>query len=320
MEKLKSLKIIYMGTPSFSALLLEALINEGFNIIGVVTKEDAPVGRKKVLTPSPVKEVALKHNIPVFTPHRIKLDHEFIINAKPDVILTFAYGQIVPKAVLDAPKYKCLNFHGSILPKYRGASPIQMALINNELETGVSLMEMVEKMDAGVVYGIERFPLSSYDNFSTVSLKMVEASLSLIKTVLPSIISGENKGIPQDEKEVTFAPLLKPVDEELDLENDDVKRVLGKIQAFSPDTGINILYNNELLKIYEASLFNNEEDEEIGTLFISPQSELILQVKGGQIKIMTLQKSGKSKVDARSFINGEKAKLPTILKMRDKDE
>lgn len=320
MEKLKSLKIIYMGTPSFSALLLEALINEGFNIIGVVTKEDAPVGRKKVLTPSPVKEVALKHNISVFTPHRIKLDHEFIINAKPDVILTFAYGQIVPKAVLDAPKYKCLNFHGSILPKYRGASPIQMALINNELETGVSLMEMVEKMDAGVVYGIERFPLSSYDNFSTVSLKMVEASLSLIKTVLPSIISGENKGIPQDEKEVTFAPLLKPVDEELDLENDDVKRVLGKIQAFSPDTGINILYNNELLKIYEASLFNNEEDEEIGTLFISPQSELILQVKGGQIKIMTLQKSGKSKVDARSFINGEKAKLPTILKMRDKDE
>lgn len=320
MEKLKSLKIIYMGTPSFSALLLEALINEGFNIIGVVTKEDAPVGRKKVLTPSPVKEVALKHNIPVFTPHRIKLDHEFIINAKPDVILTFAYGQIVPKGVLDAPKYKCLNFHGSILPKYRGASPIQMALINNELETGVSLMEMVEKMDAGVVYGIERFPLSSYDNFLTVSLKMVEASLSLIKTVLPSIISGENKGIPQDEKEVTFAPLLKPVDEELDLENDDVKRVLGKIQAFSPDTGINILYNNELLKIYEASLFNNEEDEEIGTLFISPQSELILQVKGGQIKIMTLQKSGKSKVDARSFINGEKAKLPTILKMRDKDE
>lgn len=309
-----------MGTPSFSALLLEALINEGFNIIGVVTKEDAPVGRKKVLTPSPVKEVALKHNIPVFTPHRIKLDHEFIINAKPDVILTFAYGQIVPKAVLDAPKYKCLNFHGSILPKYRGASPIQMALINNELETGVSLMEMVEKMDAGVVYGIEGFPLSSHDNFSTVSLKMVEASLSLIKTVLPSIISGENKGIPQDEKEVTFAPLLKPVDEELDLENDDVKRVLGKIQAFSPDTGINILYNNELLKIYEASLFNNEEDEEIGTLFISPQSELILQVKGGQIKIMTLQKSGKSKVDARSFINGEKAKLPTILKMRDKDE
>lgn len=309
-----------MGTPSFSALLLEALINEGFNIIGVVTKEDAPVGRKKVLTPSPVKEVALKHNIPVFTPHRIKLDHEFIINAKPDVILTFAYGQIVPKAVLDAPKYKCLNFHGSILPKYRGASPIQMALINNELETGVSLMEMVEKMDAGVVYGIERFPLSSYDNFSTVSLKMVEASLSLIKTVLPSIISGENKGILQDEKEVTFAPLLKPVDEELDLENDDVKRVLGKIQAFSPDTGINILYNNELLKIYEASLFNSEEDEEIGTLFISPQSELILQVKGGQIKIMTLQKSGKSKVDARSFINGEKAKLPTILKMRDKDE
>ena len=309
-----------MGTPSFSALLLEALINEGFNIIGVVTKEDAPVGRKKVLTPSPVKEVALKHNIPVFTPHRIKLDHDFIINAKPDVILTFAYGQIVPKAVLDAPKYKCLNFHGSILPKYRGSSPIQMALINNELETGVSLMEMVEKMDAGVVYGIERFPLSSHDNFATVSLKMVEASLSLIKTVLPSIISGENKGIPQDENEVTFAPLLKPVDEELNLENDDVKRVLGKIQAFSPDTGINILYNNELLKIYEASLYNNQEDKVSGTLFISSQSELILQVKGGQIKIMTLQKSGKSKVDARSFINGEKAKLPTILKMRDKDE
>ncbi len=317
MEKLKSLKIIYMGTPAFSASLLELLIKEGYNIVGVVTQEDAFVGRKKVLTPSPVKEVAIKHNINVFTPHRIRHDYDFIADLKPDLILTFAYGQIVPKEVLTAPRYACLNFHGSILPKYRGASPIQMALINGEKETGVSLMEMVEAMDAGVVYGIRKFPLTENDNFDTVSEKMVKASLTLVKEVLPSIISGENKGVAQDEKEVTFAPLLKAKDEEIDLFNDDVNKVFGKIQAFGPDIGVNLHYYGELLKIYEARIANFREEVAVGTLFVNEKNLLTLQVRGGQLTLLTLQKSGKKRVDARSFLNGERPKLPTILKMRD---
>ena len=305
-----------MGTPAFSANLLEALLDQGFNIIGVVTQEDAPVGRKKTLTPSPVKEVAVARNIKVYTPHRIRHDHDFIITAKPDLILTFAYGQIVPTAVLNAPKYGCLNFHGSILPKYRGASPIQMALINGEKETGVSLMRMVEAMDAGVVYGISKFALTESDNFETVSLKMVSASLTLIRDTLPHVISGENKGMAQDESKVTIAPLLRAKDEEINLKIDDVKRVFGKIQAFAPLTGVNILYLGEPLKIYEARIANFRQEVEVGTLFIK-DNNLMLQLKGGQLTLKVLQKSGKKQVDAKSFINGERQKLPTILKMRD---
>ncbi len=312
-KSMKNLRIVYLGTPDFSAELLRYLIAEDYNIIAVVTQGDSPVGRKRVLTPSPVKSLALAHNIPVFTPFRIRREYDFLVELKPDLILTFAYGQIVPKAVLDAPKYGCLNFHGSILPKYRGASPIQMALINAERETGVSLMEMVEAMDAGRVFGIQKFKIEPSDNFATIASKMVKASATLIKEVLPAVISGENKGTPQDESQVTFAPLLKAKDEWIDLENDDVKNVLGRIQAFTPLTGATLSYDSLPLKIYEARLENNRVERAIGELFTNDK-RLLLQVKGGQIEILQLQKSGKKIVDAKSFINGEQSKLPTLLK------
>lgn len=315
MKKIKELKIIYMGTPDFSASLLEWLIEEGFNVIGVVTKQDALLGRKKILTPTPVKEVAMKHNIPVFAPHRIRLDHNFIIENEPDLILTFAYGQIVPKAVLDAPLYGCLNFHGSILPVLRGASPIQMSLMHNDKETGVSLMEMVEAMDAGRVFGIEKFPLEDSDNFKTVSYKMVEASKTLILDHLEDIVTGLNVGVAQDESKVTFAPLLKPKDEEINLQTDNIYYILGKIRAFSPEIGVNVGYLDTTLKIFEAEFFNSLEDHHIGELFIE-NNYLLVQVIGGQISLRSIQKSGKNIVDAKSFINGERSKLPVILKSR----
>lgn len=313
MSMIKDLKIVYLGTPDFSAELLTYLINEGYNIIAVVTQGDSYVGRKKVLTASPVKRVALEHNIPVFTPYRIRKEYDFVIDLKPDLILTFAYGQIVPQEVLTAPRFGCLNFHGSILPKYRGASPIQMALINGEKETGVSLMEMVEAMDAGRVFGIEKFNIEATDNFATIATKMVKASVKLIGEVLPSVISGQNKGIPQDESKVTFAPLLKPKDEWINLEKDDVKNVLGRIQAFAPSVGVTLSYEKTPLKIYKARFVNSDTNRPLGELFIS-EKRLLLQVKGGQIQLLSLQKSGKKIVDAQSFINGEQNRLPCVLK------
>lgn len=315
MNNIKDLKIIYMGTPDFSARLLEWLILEGFSIIAVVSKKDALIGRKKELTPSPVKEVALKYGIPVFTPTRIRLEYDFILDKKPDLILTFAYGQIVPKAVLDAPRYGCLNFHGSILPAYRGASPIQMALMNDDQKTGVSLMEMVEAMDAGRVYAIETIPLEPRDNFKTVSEKMVIASQALINHHLNAIVNGENKGVPQEEKAVTFAPMLKPNDENIGLEIENMSRIIGKIRAFAPDVGVNLLYEGTPLKLYDAEIYNHLTTRTLGELFIE-DGQLLLQVKDGQIKLNILHKSGKNRVDARSFINGEKHKLPVILKTR----
>lgn len=309
---MKNLKVIYMGTPDFSAKLLEKLIAEGLNIIGVVTQSDAFIGRKRVLTPSPVKVVALAHNIPVFTPERIRDDYHFIIDLKPDLIFTFAYGQLVPKAVLDAPRIASLNFHGSRLPQYRGAAPIQMALMNGDRTTGVTLMEMVEEMDAGRVFGIQEFPIFAADNFNTLSEKMITASLCLVRKVLPSVISGENKGVPQDETKVTYAPLLKRRDEYIHFKTDGITRVIGKIRSFV-GSGVSVTYNNTLLKIHDAIKLNDDVSKTVGSLFIS-EGELILQLLDGQIAIKTLQKAGKKVIDAKSFINGEQTHLPVVLK------
>ncbi len=312
MAQIKKLKIIYMGTPPFSAKLLESLITDGFNIVGVVTQEDALVGRKRVLTPSPVKEVALTHNIPVFTPRKIKEEHDFIIQLQPDLILTFAYGQIVPLAVLKAPKYGALNLHGSLLPKYRGASPIQRALMNNDAETGVTLMEMIMVMDAGRMYAKSKFTLTNEDNFITVANKMAEVSLPLLVEALPHIISGKNVGIKQDEKAVTYAPLLTRSDEFIDFESDTVVNVLGKVRAFTPEPGVSVRYDNNVLKIYEAEHLNNKIEFAIGTLFVSAKI-LCLQLKDGQIALISLQKSGKTRINSSAFINGEQTKLPFVL-------
>lgn len=309
---IKELRIIYMGTPDFSALLLEKLISAGYNIVGVVTREDALVGRKRVLTVSPVKAIAIKHNLPIFTPHRIREDFNFVLEMNPDLIITFAYGQIVPSEVLNAPRFACLNLHGSILPKYRGASPIQMALINRDQETGVSLMAMIDKMDAGVVYGIGKFALNEESNFKTVSEKMVEVSVKLLEEYLPSIVEGSNNGVAQNEGEVTFAPRLKRNDEFIDFVRDDIDRTLGKLQAFTPEPGLSVIYRGAPLKIFSAAIFNHEVEHEIGKMFVK-EDKLLLQLQGGQLALTKIQKSGKNVVDARSFLNGEQNNLPLIL-------
>ena len=147
-------KIVYMGTPEFAVPTLEMLI-ENTNVVGVVTQEDKEVGRKRVLTPSPVKACALEHGIPVLTPHRIKEEYEEVLNLSPDIIITCAYGQIVPKIMLDFPFYGCINIHGSILPEYRGASPIQSAIMNGDTETGITIMYMDEEMDTGNIINMD---------------------------------------------------------------------------------------------------------------------------------------------------------------------
>ena len=178
MKSVKDVKILYMGTPEMSAKVLETLILDGFNIVGVVAQEDQPVGRKAIITEVPTKVVAKAHNIPVYQPHKIRLDYEFVKEINPDLILTMAYGQIVPQGLLDIPKMGALNLHGSILPKYRGAAPIQRAIMNGETETGVTLMEMVDKMDAGQMFGVEKCEITPEDNYTSLCEKIVDCCVS----------------------------------------------------------------------------------------------------------------------------------------------
>ena len=152
MIDIKDLKLLFMGTPEISAYVFEKMIEAGYRFVGLVAQPDHPVGRKGIIEKVPTKVVAEKYNIPVFQPEKIRLDYSFMEEIKPDLVITLAYGQIVPQGFLDIPKYGCLNLHGSLLPKYRGASPVQSVLINNEKVTGVTLMEMVKAMDAGRMY------------------------------------------------------------------------------------------------------------------------------------------------------------------------
>lgn len=308
MENIKQLRYVFMGSPAMSAALLDYLLSEQFNVVAVVTNPPKKVGRKQILTKTPVHELAKKHAIPVFTPHNIREEYNFINELYIDVILTFAYGQIVPKVVLDAARLGAYNYHGSILPKYRGASPLHAALINGDKLTGVSFMRMVEKMDAGRVYGVKMFPLFPEDNIETVTNKTIHATKCLTREVLKDVLTGVNKGEEQDESKVTFTTLLKASDFVLDI-NDNLTKFLGKIRAFNPEPGAVYHINESSLKIYEAKFENAQIVAPTGALFVINKVGLFLQHAEGVIALNSVQKPGKTRVSGLSYANGEQ-RLP----------
>ncbi len=307
-----NLRIVFMGTPSISAYVLEELIKNGYNIIGVIAQEDKPVGRKKIIIPVPTKEVALKYNIPIFQPVKIRKDYQFLIDINPDIIITLAYGQIVPQAVLDIPRLGCLNLHGSLLPKYRGAAPIQYALINNDKVTGMTLMEMTKEMDAGRMFGKKELIIEEEDNSTSLFKKMGVVAKDLILELLPLYVDGKLKGIPQDESLVSFAPSIKVEEEKLNLD-DSINKILGYIRALSDEPGGYLNSIDGKLKIYKAKKYSLDTNHEIGEIISMDKKGFLLQVKGGVISLLEVQKEGKKRMDASSFINGNKHLLGSRL-------
>jgi len=295
-------KILYMGTPAMSAEVLQALLDAGFTVVGLVCQEDKEVGRDKVAEVVKTKQVALAHNIPVFQPHKIRLDFEFAKSLSFDVIVTMAYGQIIPQGLLDLAKVGCLNLHGSLLPKYRGAAPIQRAIMAGEKETGVTLMEMVAAMDAGKMYDKETFPLLEEDNYTSVCQKIsLAASHLIVKDLLP-YANGELSGEEQKEKDVTIANKIKPEDEHLPLFL-SVTGTLNYIRALSEEPGAYILLNDKKLKIYKAHVENHDVIRAVGEL-VPAKKKLLVQLYDGQLSLDLVQLEGKKKMDGLSFLNG----------------
>ena len=293
-----------MGTPEISATVLEGLISAGYKVVAVIAQPDRPVGRKKVLEPVPTKVVAEKYNIPVYQPVKIRKEYDFVNELNPDVIITLAYGQIVPQGLLDIPTYGCINLHGSLLPKYRGAAPIQYALMNNEKETGMTLMKMVKEMDAGEMYDVEKVEISPLDNSTSLFKKMGDAALRLILRALPLYLEGKLPGVPQDESQVTFAPSIKPEEEKLDL-NKSKEQLFGLIRALSDAPGA-YLYLDELkFKIYQSEVISNEMIGEVGEIVKADKKGLYLQTKNGLLSLLSVQLEGKKRMDYMSFINGQ---------------
>ena len=311
MEK-KELNLLFMGTPEISAYVFEQMILDGYHFVGLVAQPDHPVGRKGIIEKVPTKVIAEKYNIPVFQPIKIRKDFSFMDNLKVDLVITLAYGQIVPQGFLDIPRFGCLNLHGSLLPKLRGASPVQTALINNEKVTGVTLMEMVAAMDAGRMYGKKEVVIEEDDNATSLFKKISEAAKDLVLELLPKYVNGELEGIPQNEEDVTFCSLIKPEQEKLDLSK-DILEVYGYIRGLSDEPGAYLYLDNQKLKIFKAKIANDLVTAEVGTIVQADKRGLLLQCQNGQLAILELQKEGKKRMDYKAFINGNQNLLGTKL-------
>lgn len=295
-------RIVYMGTPAISAIVLSGLIEAGFHIVGLVCNEDRPVGRRGEMKYPPTKEVALSHGIPVFQPHRIRNDYQTLIEWKPDVIVTMAYGQIVPQAVLDIPSHGCINLHGSLLPKLRGAAPIQRSIMQGDCKTGVTLMEMVDKMDAGRMYDSIEIEIAADDNFSSLAEKMGQAAKELIVKDLLPYLNGELPGIPQNEEEVTFAPKILPEDEKLSFAQ-PAKDFVNQVRGLSFTPGGYAMLEGKKCKVFSAKAISSEIIAEPGTI-VSDKKGLFVQCLDGVVSLLQIQLEGKKCMDAKSFVNG----------------
>jgi len=303
--KKENIRIVYMGTTEFSGNILKSLINDGWNIVGLVAQADKPVGRKRELEFPYTKKIAIENNIEVFQPINIKEDNEWIKEKNPDLIITCAYGQIVPQKVLDIPKYKCINIHGSLLPKLRGAAPIQYAILQDYKVSGITIMEMVKKMDAGRMFAKGEVIIDNNDTSDSLFKKMEETASSLILEILPDYIDGKLVGIPQNESEVTFAPSIKR-EEEIINWNDNKRNIYNKIRAFNSVPGAYTILDNINIKIWDSEEIDREYSGVNGEIVDVLKDKIIVKVSDGAIGIKELQVAGKKKMLVRDYLNGNK--------------
>lgn len=299
---MNKLNIIYMGTPDFSVPALDEL-NKNYNILAVVTQPDKEVGRKRQLKASPVKEYAINNNIKVFQPSKIRVDYKDILSLNPDIIITCAYGQIIPKEVLDYPKYGCVNIHASLLPKLRGGAPIHKAIINGYDETGVTIMYMDEKMDSGDIIYQEKVKIEENDNAGTLFDKLSVLGSKMIIKVLPDIINGTNKRIKQNENEITYAYNITREEEHI-LFNKSTRDVYNHIRGLYPWPVGYATLDDKKVKIYSSKIGTSTKYGETGEIINIYNDAIGVKTLDGEILITELQFEGKKRVSVKDYLNG----------------
>lgn len=300
---MKDKKVVFMGTPEFAVPILKALI-ENTNVILVVTQPDKEVGRKKEIKPSPIKEVALKNNIEVFQPIKIRNDFNYILELKPDIIITCAYGQIIPSELLFTPKYKAINVHASLLPKLRGGAPIHHAIIDGYNKTGITIMYMDEHMDEGNIITQEEIKILDTDNVGTLHDKLSLLGKDLLIKTLPSIFEGTNKSIVQNNEEATYGYNIKREEELIDF-NKTSREVFNQIRGLYPfPCGYAILKGSNI-KILESYMGNSSKGIP-GEIINIYKNGIGVMCKDKEIVISKLKPEGKKEMKAIDFINGYK--------------
>ena len=298
---MKKNKVVFMGTPDFAVPILEKLI-EMVDVILVVTQPDREVGRKKEIKFSPIKEVALKNNINIFQPEKIRLDYEEILNVNPDMIVTCAYGQIIPEVVLNTPKYGAINVHASLLPKYRGGAPIHRSIINGDEKTGITIMYMDKGMDTGDMISKKEYDIKPTDNVGILHDKLSLIGAQLLEETLPSIFAGTNNREKQNDANATYAPVIKREDEIIDF-NLSGKEILNKIRGLNPWPLANFILNDKEVKVLEAEFVPSNIDKP-GLIKILDKNNFAISCKNGLIYLKSIKPNGKNIMNIKDYLNG----------------
>lgn len=312
------LRTVFMGTPDFSSVIASALEENGFDVVAVVTQPDKEAGRGKKLRPSPVKEWALQRGIDVYQPEKVRNEDfvEILRNIAPDLIVTAAFGQIVPKSILDMPEYGCVNVHASILPKYRGASPIQQSLFDGEKITGITLQYMDEKIDDGDVILINTLQINDDDNCGTLFDRLALLGAKSIADYAELLKNGKPSGTPQDHSKATYCTKIGKDQGNIDWSS-SAQSIVNTVRAMSPSPGAYTYLNGKRIKIITAKARACEHDKSLGALVFDKNS-LSVACADGFVDIIQLQPEGKSVQQVKDFLNGNKL-LPDMAFERNID-
>ena len=309
------MKIMFMGTPEISATCLKRLLDDGHEVTSVVTREDKPRGRKMVMTPTVVKTLALEKSIPVYTPSTLR-DEAFaslLSEISPELIVVVAYGKILPKSVIDFPKYGCINLHVSILPKYRGAAPMQRAIMEGESETGVTVMYMDEGLDTGDIISKEIFPINPTDDFEAIHDRSADIGSALLSKTIFEIEKGNIDREKQDDTLATYAKKVEKEDCKVDFTL-PAKKLDFIIRGVTPIPGAFCYHNGKMLKINKATpIEKNAECGKVVSLDDKGEGEITVGCGEGSLVITSVIPEGKGKMSAGDFIRGRKIAVGDIL-------
>ena len=318
------MKIIYMGTPDFAVAPLAALAENGYEVEAVITQPDKPKGRGKTMMPTPVKEEALKHGIPVLQPVKVR-DPEFVEELKnlaPDIIIVAAFGQIIPKSILDMPRFGCINIHASLLPKYRGAAPIQQAVIDGEKESGVTIMQMGTGLDTGDMISRIVVPLAKDETGGSLFDKLAEAGAKLLVETLPHIFDGT--AVYEKQPEESPTPYAGMITKQMGLINfgKSAAELERLVRGLNPWPSAFTFWNGKTLKVWESFVVKSEEagteKPEPGTVVKTDKKGIYVACGEDVLVLSQVQLEGKKRMDADAFLRG--CHIETGSRFTDKKE
>ncbi|MFD1360286.1 methionyl-tRNA formyltransferase [Lentibacillus salinarum] len=311
-------RLVFMGTPDFSVPILETLVKTEYELVLVVTQPDRPKGRKKMMTPPPVKETAEKHAIPVLQPETLKDDYQKILAYEPDLIITAAYGQILPKELLDTPTFGCVNVHASLLPELRGGAPIHYAILQGKQETGITIMYMAEKLDAGDIITQETVPIAADDHVGTLHDKLSETGAQLLADTLPKLFAGDINPVSQNDDLATFAFNIKREQEKIDWHKPH-EVIYNQIRGLHPWPVAFTTYDGNVMKIWWGVMDEQTYDRTPGEIVRIIEDEAFVVVCGDQkgIRVTAIQPAGKKRMSVKQYLQGAPDRIETGMLMGD---